>query len=99
MLIKLKKLVVKSTGYKRTVNIEEIFINSSSIMSVSNYSGVKDFLLQEGSEFSQQDFSLVKVTDGRHSESIIALGSAEQISLQCTGDVSNPTNTRVLLSD
>jgi len=56
-----------------------MYINSASIVSISDYHGAQNFLLRENSRLSQDRFSLVKLNEGGRTEDIIAYGSAEQI--------------------
>ena len=80
MLVELKKLKVINEGYKRVISLDKIYVNSSHIISVTDYSGANDFLLSEGSsEYANHSFSLVKVSAGQTSQDFIILGSSEQI--------------------
>jgi hypothetical protein len=56
-----------------------VYVNSSSIVSISDYEGASNFLLRENSRFAQEKFSLIKVNEGGRTNEIIAFGSAEQI--------------------
>lgn len=79
MLVEIKRLLIENDGYNRNVSLQRMYINSSSIVSISDYDGAQKFLLRENSKLSQEQFSLVKVNEGGKTEDIIAYGSAEQI--------------------
>ena len=79
MMVKLKKLMIENQGYKRQISLKNLYINARSIISVSDYEQVENFLITEDSNFSGSKFSLVKVDYGDRTEDIIALGSAESI--------------------
>ena len=96
VLLKIKRLVIENEGYKRNIFFEDIYINSSSIISVSNYLGAESFLLREKSEFAKEKFSLIKINEGDRVQEIIAHGGANQIYSSFRGEYSD---TRRLLSD
>lgn len=77
MLLKVKQLVVENVGWRRNITSKNIYINSDNIVSVADYSGLRDFLLSEGSEFSSSSFSLIKLGHGNKIEEVIAFGPAE----------------------
>jgi len=79
MLVEIKRLLIENDGYNRNVSLQRLYINSASIVSISDYHGVQKFLLRENSKLSQEQFSLDKVNEGGKTEDIIAYGSAEQI--------------------
>ena len=79
MLVEIKRLLIENNGYKRNVELQKMYINSSSIVSISDYEGAANFLLTEKSRFAKEKFSLIKVNEGGRTEDIIAFGSAEQI--------------------
>ena len=79
MLIELKRLLIENDGYNRNISLQRIYVNSSSIVSISDYHGASVFLLRENSKFAQDSFSLVKVNEGGQTEEIIAYGSAEAL--------------------
>ena len=79
MLVEIKRLMIQSDGYKRDVKLQKMYINSSSIVSISDYSGATNFLLKEDSRFSQDKFSIIKLNEGGQIDEIIAFGTAEQI--------------------
>ena len=79
MLIEIKRLLIENDGYNRNVSLQRMYINSNSIISISDYEGAQKFLLRENSKLSHESFSLVKVNEGGTTEDIIAYGSAEQI--------------------
>ena len=79
MLVEIKRLLIESDGYNRNISLQRMYINSTSIVSISDYQGAQNFLLQENSRFATDSFSLVKLNEGGRTEDIIAFGSAEQI--------------------
>lgn len=79
MLLKIKQLVIENLGYKRNISSKNIYLNSDNIVSVSDYTGAKSFLLSEGSEFSGSTFSLIRVGHGNTIEEVIAFGAADTI--------------------
>lgn len=79
MLVEIKRLLIENDGYNRNVSLQRMYVNSNSIVSISDYQGAQNFLLQENSRFARESFSLVKLNEGGRVEEIIAYGSAEQI--------------------
>ena len=79
MLVEIKRLFIENNGYKRSVELQKMYVNSSSIVSISDYDGAANFLLTEKSRFAKEKFSLIKLNEGGRTEDIIAFGSAEQI--------------------
>jgi len=79
MLVEIKRLLIENDGYKRNVSLQRMYINTSSVVSISDYYGVKSFLLQEKSSLSDDSFSLIKINEGGHSQDIIAQGTSEQL--------------------
>ena len=79
MLVEIKRLLIENDGHNRNVSLQRMYINSNSIISISDYEGAQKFLLRENSKLSHESFSLVKVSKGGTTEDIIAYGSAEQI--------------------
>ena len=79
MLVEIKRLQIENDGYNRNVSLQRMYINSDSIISISDYQGAQNFLLQENSRFATEKFSLVKLNEGGRTEEIIAFGSADQI--------------------
>ena len=79
MLVKIKKLLIENDGYRRNVSLQDIYVNSGNIISISDYKGAESFLLRENSKFSNERFSLIKLEEGNKTQDIIAFGSAEQI--------------------
>jgi hypothetical protein len=79
MLIKVKQLVVENNGYKRNITFKNIYINSTSIISIADYTGIRDFLLQEDPHLEQSAYSLIRVSQGNRAEDIIAFGTADSI--------------------
>ena len=79
MLVEIKTLFIENNGYKRNISLKKIYVNSRNIVSISDYQGAENFLLQENSDFSKESFSLIKINQGNKLEEIIAFGSAEQI--------------------
>ena len=79
MLIEIKRLLIENDGYNRNVSLQRMYINSASIVSISDYHGAQKFLLRENSRLSEESFSLVKINEGGKTDEIIAFGSAKQI--------------------
>lgn len=79
MLVEIKRLLIENNGYTRDISLQRMYINSDSIVSVSDYQGAESFLLRENSRLSSEQFSLIKINEGGQSQEIIAFGSAEQI--------------------
>ena len=79
MLVEIKTLFIENNGYKRNISLKKIYVNSRNIVSISDYQGAENFLLQENSDFSKESFSLIKINEGGRTEDIIAFGSADQI--------------------
>lgn len=77
MIFPVKRLIIENDGYKREVFLKAIYINSTKIISVTDYDGLTSFLLREKSELQDKSFSLIKLENVP--EDIIALGSASQI--------------------
>ena len=95
MLLKVKQLIVENAGWKRNITSKDIYINSDNIVSVSDYVGAKDFLLSEGSEFSNSPYSLIKIGLGNKTEEVIAFGPAESFYSMIRGEAKG----RRLLND
>ena len=79
MLVEIKRLLIENDGYNRNVSLQRMYVNSNSIVSISDYQGAQNFLLQENSRFAAESFSIVKLNEGGRTEEIIAYGTAEQI--------------------
>ena len=79
MLVEIKKLLIEPRGYKRSISLQRMYINSSNIISISDYHGAENFLLQENSKFAKEEFCLIKLSEGEKFQEIIAHGSAKQI--------------------
>ena len=77
MIFPVKRLMIENSGYKRDISLKTIYINSTKIISITDYDGVTDFLLREKSSLQDKSFSLIKLNNV--SEDIIALGAASQI--------------------
>ena len=77
MIFPVKRLIIENDGYKRNISLKTIYINSTKIVSVTDYDGITSFLLRENSEFQDKSFSLINLDDA--AEDVIALGSASQI--------------------
>tara|TARA_R100000005_G_C4993183_1_gene200292 strand:+ start:1407 stop:1694 length:288 start_codon:yes stop_codon:yes gene_type:complete len=79
MLVEIKRLLIESDGYKRNVSLQRMYINASSVVSISDYHGASNFLLRENSRFAKDSFSIIKVNEGGRTEEIIAFGTADQL--------------------
>ena len=93
MLFPVKRLMIENTGYKRDISLQTIYINISSIISITDYNGVTEFLLRENSVLQDKSFSLIKLNN--ITDDIIVLGSAQQI----YSTVRESKNGRQLLND
>jgi len=92
MLLKIRQLVIENRGYKRNIVSKNIYINSASIISFSDYSGADNFLLSESSSYSKDNFSLIKVSQGNEIEDIIAFGTADSI----YSELNKPVGSKLL---
>ena len=79
MLVEIKKLLIENEGYKRNITLERMYVNSDSIVSISDYHGAEKFLLRENSRLSKENFSLIRINEGGRTQEIIAFGTAEQL--------------------
>ena len=80
MVVELKTLDITNEGYKRRISLSRVFVNANHIISISDYEGVKEFLLSEGSDqYRNESFSLVKISTGNEVDVVIALGSSDKI--------------------
>ena len=79
MLVEIKRLLIENDGYKRNVSLQKMYVNSTSIVSISDYQGASKFLLRENSRFATESFSLIKINEGGRTEEIIAFGSADSL--------------------
>jgi len=79
MLVEIKRLLVENDGYKRNVSLQKMYVNATSIVSISDYHGAQKFLLRENSNLAKEEFSLIKLNEGGSVQDIIAFGSAQQI--------------------
>ena len=95
MLVEIKRLLIENTGHKRNISLQKMYINSSSIVSISDYHGAKNFLLQENSNFSNDSLSLIKINEGGQSQEIIAHGTSELLYTK----MSKPSTGKRLLND
>ena len=93
MLVQIKRLLIENDGYKRNVSLQRMYVNSSSIVSISDYDGASNFLLRENSRFAKEKFSLIKINEGGKIDEVIAFGSADQI---YTSIGTNQTGKRIL---
>ena len=93
MLVQIKRLLIENDGYKRNVSLQRMYVNSSSIVSISDYDGASNFLLRENSRFAKEKFSLIKINEGGKIDEVIAFGSADQI---YTSIGTNQTGKRLL---
>jgi len=95
MLVEIKRLLIENNGYKRDISLQRMYINSDSIVSISDYHGAENFLLREKSRLSNERFSLIKINEGGHTEEIIAYGSADQL----YKDMAKNTTEKRILND
>lgn len=95
MLVEIKRLIIENSGYERTISLQRMYVNSDSIVSISDYHGAESFLLRENSKLSSEKFSLVKINEGGTTQEIIAYGSADQL----YGSIGAGTGGKRLLND
>lgn len=95
MLIEIKRLLIENDGYRRNVSLQKMYVNSDSIVSISDYDGAENFLLRENSNLSKESFSLVKINEGTRTQEIIAFGTADQL----YSSIGNTGSGRRLLND
>ena len=93
MIFPVKRLMIENDGYKREISLETIYINSTKVISITDYNGLSEFLTREGSPHRDKSFSLIKI-NGESGE-IIALGNAQQIYLE----IREHSGTKRLLND
>jgi len=80
MLVPVKKLSIMSEGHRRAISIDKIYLNSSHVVSITDFAGANDLLLQEGHpEIAKQEFSLLKIRSLERLEEIIVLGSSDDL--------------------
>lgn len=81
MLLQLRKVNILNEGYGKTsVSLEKVYINPSHIISVRDYEGIKQFLLNEGQVDAPTDnYSLIKLSIANAVEEMIVLGASEEI--------------------
>lgn len=95
MLVEIKRLLIENDGYNRNVSLQRMYVNTNSIVSISDYSGASSFLLRENSGLARESFSLIKLNEGGHTQEIIAFGSADQLYTA----IGKNTDGRRLLND
>lgn len=95
MLVEIKKLNIENRGHKRSITLERMYINTTNIVSITDYEGAKTFLLREESRLSQEKFSLIKLNEGNNVQEIIVYGTAEDI----YASFSSISSGRKLLND
>jgi hypothetical protein len=88
MLLKIKQLIIENTGHKREISHKDLYLNSTSIVSIVDYNGINSFLLTEKSSFSGTNFSLIKVNHGNRTEDVIVFGTAAAIYSEINQDLS-----------
>tara|TARA_B100000424_G_C22855232_1_gene455930 strand:- start:614 stop:901 length:288 start_codon:yes stop_codon:yes gene_type:complete len=79
MLVEINKLQISNTGHRRDISVRKVYVNLDNIISIDNYNGVHPFLINENSEYAQNNFSLIKMNIGNGTEDIIAVGTSEEI--------------------
>jgi hypothetical protein len=95
MLLKIKQLIVENRGHRCEITHKNIYLNSTSIISIIDYAGADNFLLTEKSSFSNSKFSLIKMSHGNETEDVIAFGTADSLYTEIKQD----TAGRQLLND
>ena len=79
MLVEVRTLKVENEGYKRVISVNKMYINSNSVVSITDYEGASNFLLREQSEYSNNKFSLIKLNEGGSVKELIAFGTAAEV--------------------
>ena len=80
MLVEVKKLNIINNGYRREVSISKVFINVDHIISISDHSNIKQFLINEANgNLSDKNFSLLKISNVNSTEEMIVVGTSEEI--------------------
>lgn len=80
MLVEIKKLNISNDGYARSISIDKVYINANHIISITDYEGVKTFLISEGAkQYKDQNFSLIKLNNIKGTEDVIAVGTSQEI--------------------
>lgn len=80
MLVQLQKVNIVNEGYKRGVSFDKIYVNPAHVISIRDYSGVNQFLLQEGHhDHASQKYSLIKMNNIKGIEEVIVLGTSREI--------------------
>ena len=95
MLVEIKRLNIVNDGYTRRVVVDRMYVNSSHIVSISDYAGVKDFLLSESlGSYEKDSFSLIKMSSVDKIEEIIVFGTSEELFTKF-----NKSSGKVLLNE
>ena len=79
MLVEIKNLEIKNTGYSRLITHGKMYINANNVVSIVDYDGANNFLVSENSSYSDEKFSLIKLNEGGTMREIIAFGTAEDV--------------------
>ena len=81
MFLQLKKVNIISEGHRRSsVSFEKVYVNPSHIISVRDYEGIKQFLLNEGiTNLEGSKYSLLRIVAAHSTEEMIVLGDSEEI--------------------
>ena len=80
MLIQLQRLNIVNEGYKSGVSFDKIYVNPAHVISIRDYTGVNQFLLQEGQhDHASQKYSLIKMNNIKGVEEVIVLGTSQEI--------------------
>ena len=86
MFVKLEKLEVINNGHQRDYFLKPIFVNTDTIVSVSENTDLTSFLQNESSSFTGACFSNVRVTtDRENSTLIIVRGTPDSIAESLNG--------------
>ena len=99
MFVKIDKLEIsmQNSAARPHIETEVLYINSSSILSIADYEGIKSFLQTEGSRYASEDFSLLKLTQGSKIIEMIAFGTARALCHKFEKDT--PASAKLLLND
>jgi hypothetical protein len=80
VLVEVKKLNIKNDGYKRSVSIDKMYVNTDHIISITDYNEVKTFLLSESlDKYADNSFSLIKMSNVSSVEEVIVVGKSSEV--------------------
>ena len=87
--------MIENDGYIRKVSYSNMYVNSSSVISITDYDGAQVFLLSENSPYANDNFSLVRINQGGKIDELIVFGTADEVFSEFETSRS-PPNKRLL---